>query len=100
MGSGQCLHVQVREGWLLRLLPLWWIVLLAWRALDRGALLLAAGWRTRLRDFGRTGLWDLGRTGLWDLGRRLAGDFALLLLLIGHFSKVEGKLKERRSTLD
>lgn len=59
-------------------LLLWQILLLAWGMLHRGAFLLAEGWRARLRS--------LRRAGHRDLGRGLAGDFALLLLLIRHLS--------------
>lgn len=67
-------------------LLLWQILLLAWGMLHRGAFLLAEGWRARLRSLGRAGHRDLGRAGHRDLGRGLAGDFALLLLLIRHLS--------------
>lgn len=73
-------------------LLLWWAFLLAWGMLHRGALLLAGGWKTGLRNLGRTGLRHLGGTWLRHLGRGLAGDFALLLLLIGHPFLVEENL--------
>lgn len=61
------------------------VFLLARGALNRGILLLAGRWGTRLRHLGRARHRHLGRAGLRDLGRGLAGNFALLLLLIGHF---------------
>lgn len=56
-------------------LLLWQVFLLAVSALHRGTLLLAGRWRGHL-----------GKAGLRNLGRGLAGDFALLPLLLRHRS--------------
>lgn len=61
------------------------VFLLAWGACNRGTFLLAGGWGTWLRHLGGAWFRHLGRAGHWSLGRGLAGDFALLLLLVGHF---------------
>lgn len=65
-------HDQARKvaSEVLLLLPQ--IVLLAAGALNWGTLLLGWGWEAQLRD----------------LGRLLAGDFALLLLLVRHYPQI------------
>lgn len=63
-----------------------WHIFLAWGRLHREALMLAEGWETWLRPFGRARHRDLGRVGHRNLGSGLTRDFALLLLLKRHLS--------------